>query len=116
MADLGGSIITGIDGNPLATLIKQMGVSMLDIRTDTPLFMSDGSEADKGLDEAVRRAVSLFNSVVCVGFWGAESWGGQGGWMKLCEALFLLWWEHKRLCMSEDMSSVVQKEAGEGGY
>ena len=53
MADLAGSIITGIDGNPLATVVKQMGVNMLDIRTDTPLFMSDGSEADKALDQAV---------------------------------------------------------------
>ncbi len=53
VADLGGSIITGIDGNPLATLVKQMGVNMLDIRTDTPLFMTDGSEADKALDQAV---------------------------------------------------------------
>ncbi|GAB4819993.1 hypothetical protein N2152v2_007039 [Parachlorella kessleri] len=53
VADLGGSIITGIDGNPLATLVKQMGVNMLDIRTDTPLFMTDGSEADKALDQAI---------------------------------------------------------------
>lgn len=33
MADIGGSIITGIDGNPLAVLVKQMGLHMADIRS-----------------------------------------------------------------------------------
>lgn len=33
VADIGGSIITGIDGNPLAVLVKQMGLHMADIRS-----------------------------------------------------------------------------------
>ena len=37
----------------LRSLPMQMGVAMFDIRTDTPLFMSDGSEADKRLDQLV---------------------------------------------------------------
>lgn len=31
MADLGGSILTGIDGNPLAVIAKQLRISMHEI-------------------------------------------------------------------------------------
>lgn len=33
MADIGGSIITGIDGNPLAVLAKQMRLHLADINS-----------------------------------------------------------------------------------
>lgn len=33
VADTGGSIITGIDGNPLAVLVKQMRLHLADIRS-----------------------------------------------------------------------------------
>lgn len=54
MADLGGSIITGIDGNPLAVLAAQRGIPMHDINTaGVPLYLEDGSEADTRIDNKV---------------------------------------------------------------
>ena len=41
-ADLGGSIITGIDGNPLAVLAKQMGIPMHSIDSRCPLYLEGG--------------------------------------------------------------------------
>lgn len=53
--DLGGSIITGIDGNPLAVLAKQLRIPLHRINTtDCPLYCTDGQEADKTLDGQVR--------------------------------------------------------------
>ncbi len=54
VADLGGSIITGIDGNPLAVLARQMGIPMHDIDGgDVPLYLRDGTEPDGDIDEEV---------------------------------------------------------------
>lgn len=55
MADLGGSILTGIDGNQLAVLARQLRIPMHD--TDlkhVPLYTPDGSEADAQIDKRVR--------------------------------------------------------------
>ena len=52
-ADLGGSIITGIDGNPLAVLAAQQGIPMHSIGTDCELHLQDGSQPPKTLDEQV---------------------------------------------------------------
>ena len=54
VADLGGSIITGADGNPLAVLAAQLGAPLHDIAgDDAPLFLADGSEVDARLDVEV---------------------------------------------------------------
>ncbi len=54
MADLGGSIITGIDGNPLAVLAAQRNIPMHDINTaGVPLYLEDGREADTRIDGRV---------------------------------------------------------------
>ncbi|EIE24819.1 hypothetical protein COCSUDRAFT_36098 [Coccomyxa subellipsoidea C-169] len=51
VADLGGSIITGIDGNPLAVLAAQRNIPMHDINTaGVPLYLEDGREADTRID------------------------------------------------------------------
>jgi lysine-specific histone demethylase 1 len=56
VSDLGGAIITGIDGNPLAVLAKQLDVPMHSIRPDCPLYYDDdGSVPDAVLDELVGR-------------------------------------------------------------
>jgi len=55
-ADLGGSIITGIDGNPLAILARQMGAPLWRIDTGAevvPLLLPDGREAPKDADTEV---------------------------------------------------------------
>jgi hypothetical protein len=54
VADMGGSIITGIDGNPLAVVAKQMALPLADIRSACPLYMPDGTPADAALDKLVR--------------------------------------------------------------
>ena len=59
VADLGGSIITGIDGNPLAVLAKQMDIPLHDINSDdVPLYLADGSQLNKVVDEQVGDCVS----------------------------------------------------------
>lgn len=54
VADLGGSIITGIDGNPLAVLARQLNIPMHDIAgIDVPLYLRDGSQLDATIDQQV---------------------------------------------------------------
>lgn len=51
VAELGGSIITGINGNPLAVLARQLGIPLYDIATKTvPIYLDDGTPADQALD------------------------------------------------------------------
>lgn len=54
-ADLGGSIITGVDGNPLAVMAKQLHIPMYRIDAEeTPLFFSNGKQPSKAVDRTVR--------------------------------------------------------------
>eukprot|EP00887_Chlorella_sp_A99_P000274 scaffold13.g274.t1 len=53
VGDLGGSIVTGIDGNPVAVLAAQMGLPLALTRDDTPLFMEDGTQADPEVDALI---------------------------------------------------------------
>ena len=55
-ADLGGSIITGIDGNPLSVLAAQLGIPLHRIGTDCDLLLPDGSQPPKVLDKQVHRS------------------------------------------------------------
>jgi hypothetical protein len=60
VADLGGSIITGIDGNPLAVLAAQLNIPLHDINTaGVPLYLEDGREADTRIDSRVSPAISM---------------------------------------------------------
>ncbi|GIL92116.1 hypothetical protein Vretifemale_19590, partial [Volvox reticuliferus] len=60
-AELGGSIITGCDGNPLAVLANQIGVPLQEVRAETPLYWEDGRPVDAGLDQQVTQ---LYNEVL----------------------------------------------------
>lgn len=54
VGDLGGSILTGIDGNPLAVLCKQLRIPHHHINSqDVKLYMSNGKESDPELDAQV---------------------------------------------------------------
>lgn len=54
VTDLGGSILTGIDGNPLAVLARQLGIPMHDIDYETvPLYLPNGSQPDAAFDKQV---------------------------------------------------------------
>ena len=62
VTDLGGSILTGIDGNPLASIVKQMQMPLSKIGSETvPIFLPDGNEADPELDGKVEK---LYNKLL----------------------------------------------------
>ncbi len=55
VADLGGSILTGIDGNPLAVLARQLRIPLHAINSEgVPLYCSNGKEANRRLDQQAR--------------------------------------------------------------
>jgi hypothetical protein len=55
VGDLGGSILTGIDGNPLAVLCTQLRIPQHSIDSqNVKLYMPDGRESDPVLDPLVR--------------------------------------------------------------
>jgi hypothetical protein len=80
VADLGGSIVTGVDGNPLAVLARQLGAPMHGIEADdVPLYQPDGSEAALDIDAQVRApAGAAFFSFFFRG-WPALGAGGAAG-------------------------------------
>ncbi|KAF5835288.1 flavin-containing amine oxidoreductase-domain containing protein [Dunaliella salina] len=51
MADLGGAIITGVDGNPLAVLARQLQLPLHNIRDKCPMYLDNGEEAPQDLDD-----------------------------------------------------------------
>jgi lysine-specific histone demethylase 1 len=61
-ADLGGSVITGIDGNPLAVLASQMGIGLYHIQGEPRMYLPDGSVVDEELDQKVQPFTSLDDS------------------------------------------------------
>jgi len=67
VADLGGSIITGIDGNPLAVLAKQLDIPLHDINSDdVPLYLADGSQLDT---QIATRSASSYGCSVAMYIW-----------------------------------------------
>jgi hypothetical protein len=59
--DLGGSIITGLEGNPITVLVKQLGLKLHILGTACPLYHCDGMPVDPELDKKVE---GLFNSLL----------------------------------------------------
>lgn len=57
--DLGGSVVSGIDGNPLALMATQLGIPLHSIDNDTPLHFPDGSPVSKSVDREVIWRTSL---------------------------------------------------------
>jgi hypothetical protein len=54
VGDLGGSILTGIDGNPLAVLCTQLRIPQHHINSiDVKLYMSDGHQSISAIDSEV---------------------------------------------------------------
>ena len=80
VADLGGSILTGIDGNPLAVLAKQLQIPLHVIdEADVPLYQVDGREANAALDQEVSHivcsvaAVSVTEAVLGIVVWDSTA-------------------------------------------
>lgn len=58
--DLGGAVITGVDGNPLAVLARQLKIPMYKIDAepkDCPLYQSSGKPVSRALDKQVQSAL-----------------------------------------------------------
>jgi len=65
--ELGGSVVTGADGNPLMVVAKQLGAEVHALRDRCPLYSLDGSPVPAELDERVE---AQFNSLLdaCASF------------------------------------------------
>lgn len=55
IADLGAMVVTGLGGNPLTVLSKQINMELHKIKQKCPLFESKGSTVEKEKDEMVER-------------------------------------------------------------
>ena len=51
--DLGPSIVTGKQGNPVTTLCKQLDMEMRGVRVKAPLYSPDGEVVSDAVDEAI---------------------------------------------------------------
>ena len=63
VADLGGAVITGVAGNPLAVLAQQLDLPLHTIEAeqrDCPLYQGDGKIVSTAMDNAVRSASAAF--------------------------------------------------------
>ncbi|KAL3699325.1 hypothetical protein R1sor_017347 [Riccia sorocarpa] len=60
-ADLGGSVVTGIHGNPLGVLARQLGFPLHKIREKCPLYQPDGLPVKEEMDSRVE---AQFNSLL----------------------------------------------------
>lgn len=64
-ADLGGSVLTGINGNPLGVLARQLGFPLHKVRDICPLYLPDGKAVDKEIDSRVEAAFNKLLDRVC---------------------------------------------------
>ncbi|VFQ79882.1 unnamed protein product [Cuscuta campestris] len=59
--DLGGSVITGIDANPLGVLARQLSIPLHKVRDKCPLYQPDGAPVDVDIDSKVEL---IFNKLL----------------------------------------------------
>ncbi|OMO85492.1 Amine oxidase [Corchorus olitorius] len=64
-ADLGGSVLTGINGNPLGVLARQMGLPLHKVRDICPLYLPDGKAVDADIDSRVEVSFNKLLDRVC---------------------------------------------------
>ncbi|RWR89924.1 lysine-specific histone demethylase 1 1 [Cinnamomum micranthum f. kanehirae] len=64
-ADLGGSVLTGINGNPLGVLARQLGFPLHKVRDKCPLYLPDGSAVDVEVDSRVEFTFNRLLDKVC---------------------------------------------------
>lgn len=60
-ADFGGSVLTGVNGNPLGVLARQLDLPLHKVRDICPLYMPDGKCVDSEIDSRVE---VLFNKLL----------------------------------------------------
>lgn len=64
-ADLGGSVLTGINGNPFGVLARQLGFPLHKVRDVCPLYLPDGQPVDPVMDTKVEAAFNKLLDKVC---------------------------------------------------
>ncbi|KAK3159142.1 hypothetical protein QOZ80_2AG0146260 [Eleusine coracana subsp. coracana] len=64
-ADLGGSVLTGINGNPLGVIARQLGFPLHKVRDKCPLYLPDGRPVDPDMDARVEAAFNQLLDKVC---------------------------------------------------
>ncbi|KAJ4790196.1 Lysine-specific histone demethylase 1 [Rhynchospora pubera] len=63
--DLGGSVLTGINGNPLAVLARQLGLPLHKVRDICPLYLPDGRPVDSDIDDRMEATYNQILEKVC---------------------------------------------------
>ncbi|XP_078164704.1 LSD1-like 1 [Carex rostrata] len=63
--DLGGSVLTGINGNPLGVLARQMGLPLHKVRDVCPLYLPDGCPVDSDVDARMEATFNQLLDKVC---------------------------------------------------
>ena len=63
--DLGGSVLTGINGNPFGVLARQLGFPLHKVRDNCPLYLPDGSLIDGEIDSKIEIAFNQLLEKVC---------------------------------------------------
>ncbi|RZR70609.1 hypothetical protein BHM03_00000855 [Ensete ventricosum] len=64
-ADLGGSVLTGINGNPFGVLARQLGFPLHKIRDLCPLYLPDGRPVDTVIDSHLEATFNQLLDKVC---------------------------------------------------
>lgn len=64
-ADLGGSVITGIHGNPIGVLARQLGFPLHKVRDKCPLYQPDGRPVDGVIDARVEDTFNRLLDKAC---------------------------------------------------
>lgn len=65
MADVGGSVLTGINGNPLGVLARQLGLPLHKVRDICPLYLPSGELVDIGVDSKIEASFNKLLDRVC---------------------------------------------------
>ncbi|XP_031131205.1 lysine-specific histone demethylase 1 homolog 1 isoform X1 [Ipomoea triloba] len=64
-ADLGGSVLTGINGNPLGVLARQLGLPLHKVRDICPLYLPNGKTVNSDIDSKVETSFNKLLDRVC---------------------------------------------------
>ncbi|PIN10987.1 Amine oxidase [Handroanthus impetiginosus] len=64
-ADLGGSVLTGINGNPLGVLVRQLGIPLHKVRDICPLYLPNGRVVNSDVDSKVEVSFNKLLDRVC---------------------------------------------------
>ncbi|KAK9755173.1 hypothetical protein RND81_01G006700 [Saponaria officinalis] len=64
-ADLGGSVLTGINGNPLGVLARQLGFPLHKVRDICPLYLPNGKAVDIQVDSRIETCFNKLLDRVC---------------------------------------------------